>query len=59
MADRVFPEAQHTKHKPGGEKPGYIKSSNSQLGHEDHDNRMPHPFYQGVPNEESGEGQGH
>lgn len=57
MADNQFPEKQHTKHQPTGEKPGYIKSSTSQTGHEDHPGRMPHPFHIAPPTDGSGEGQ--
>jgi hypothetical protein len=60
MADRSFPEKQHTKHQPDGDgsKPAHIKSSKHVgAGHMPHDSRMPHPFGQSAPDDESGEGQ--
>jgi hypothetical protein len=54
-----FPEKSRSSHKPDGEKPSYIKGSQGVgAGHTDHPDRMPHPFKQPVPNDESGEGQG-
>jgi hypothetical protein len=53
-----FPEKSRTSHRPDGEKPAYIKGSQGVgAGHEQFDSRMPHPFKQPVPTNESGEGQ--
>lgn len=53
-----FPEhGSHTKHKPTGEKPGFIKKSeHADAGHQDNPNRLS-PFGE-FPNDETGEGMG-
>ena len=57
MADRSFPEPTHSKHKPDGGKPSYVKGSHGMpAGHTGHDGRMPHPQGQPIPSDESGEG---
>ena len=57
MDKKSFPEQPHTRHQ-GDEKPAHIKSSKKVgAGHEDHTDRMPHPFGSDWSNKETGEGQ--
>lgn len=58
MADK-FPEMPRTSHRPDGEAPAYVRTSQKVgVGHEDYEGRMPHPQGEEAPNKESGEGKG-